>query len=329
MTTFILVHLGPNYREHIHDCLSQIRSFNPSSPIYFILPQIHVPKIATVGEKFKINLITCEELQDDPHIKYFHQHSRLNKSNRQGFWTYTTERFHWIKALMLRKSIEDVIHIEYDNLIFQNIDHYLDIFRSKYRYPSESIGALFDNDDRCIPSFMYFPTSKSIIRLIDHINGNLHHHPPKNDMILLADFWKISKLQNNGFIKSLPIIFPEYSQSFVTKTGKVPKDPSYYLQNFKYFGSIFDAAALGQYLGGVDPSLIGGDTRKFENESCIFFCKFLIFKWEKDSEGRDVPYVSVHNYDPDPDSDTQSKYYRINNLHMHSKNLKDLKYLQW
>ena len=79
--------------------------------------------------------------------------------------------------------------------------------------------------------------------------------------------------------------------------------------NFSSFLSIFDGAAIGQFLGGIDPKN-GVSKPGFINESCLFNPSLIKFTWEVDDCDRRVPYASYGN-----------SISRINNLHIHSKNL--------
>jgi hypothetical protein len=79
--------------------------------------------------------------------------------------------------------------------------------------------------------------------------------------------------------------------------------------NYQEFGSIFDAAAIGQFLGGIDPRN-GVSKPGFINESCLFNPGLMTFVWERDAYGRLVPYAIYG-----------STKARINNLHIHSKKL--------
>jgi hypothetical protein len=82
-------------------------------------------------------------------------------------------------------------------------------------------------------------------------------------------------------------------------------------KHFDQFGAIFDAAAIGQYLGGVDPRNAGGaDTAGFINETCIFDPSGYQYRWRTDSQGRRVPCAI-----------DEGREYRVNNLHIHSKDL--------
>ena len=131
---------------------------------------------------------------------------------------------------------------------------------------------------------IYIPNYKSFEFIINKYNLNI------NDMENLAKF-------NESIILPLPI-FPVINGNFV-KFNKL----------FFDFNMIFDAAAIGQYLGGVDPRNQSGDTRGFVNETCVIKYNKYKFEWIKINDLY-VPHIIINN-----------NKYKICNLHIHSKNL--------
>ena len=92
----------------------------------------------------------------------------------------------------------------------------------------------------------------------------------------------------------------------VCKIIKILSDSSGFKTKSKY---IFDGAAIGQYLGGVDKRNQDGDTRGFVNETCIVKYNNFEFFWiKKDNLYRPHIYINL-------------KYIPIINLHVHSKEL--------
>ena len=79
---------------------------------------------------------------------------------------------------------------------------------------------------------------------------------------------------------------------------------------FNKFNCIFDAAAIGQYLGGIDPRNQIGDTRGFINETCFIKYNNYTFFWIINENGLYQPHIFINN-----------NYIKIINLHIHSKNL--------
>jgi hypothetical protein len=79
-----------------------------------------------------------------------------------------------------------------------------------------------------------------------------------------------------------------------------------------YNNTIFDAAAIGVYLLGKDTFHTNGIIIKYlKNEASIIDCRNHTFEWKKDEKDRNKPYI----WDGE-------KWLLINNLHVHSKDLK-------
>ena len=87
-----------------------------------------------------------------------------------------------------------------------------------------------------------------------------------------------------------------------------PDEIRFVCKNSETFPFIFDAAAMGQYLGGVDPNNNPGDTRGFVNESCAIRYDLHQFEWEI-IDGIKKPFLVMKNGQRKP----------IFNLHIHCK----------
>jgi hypothetical protein len=94
-------------------------------------------------------------------------------------------------------------------------------------------------------------------------------------------------------------------------SGDYAADRYFYSTAFDMFRSIFDAAAIGQYLGGIDPrNTSDSSTIGFINESAVYDPRKLYLETGIDEKGRKCYYAR-----------SQMGLWRINNLHIHSKNL--------
>lgn len=285
----VLVHLGDNFFDYIIDCIDQIQKFN-DCPIYLIISNKHKDKFNDIN----INLLFTEELSPTAKHQIFEKTTRLDRnsigaSGNPGFWKFATERFFYIEDAMMQYNLENVFHLENDNLIYFNIKDYIDVFESEY-----NIGVVFDNDNRCIPGFMYIKNLENWSNFTQFIIDN---NGP-NDMELLPMF---NKKYNS--MKTLPIIPKDYT-NLHSRVGHVTNEPSKYYNNIDKFNSVFDGAAIGQYLFGTDPfkdSSIG-----FVNESSLFTVSDFEFHFIDH-----VPYLKYNGIG-----------YRINNIHVHSKRLK-------
>jgi hypothetical protein len=110
------------------------------------------------------------------------------------------------------------------------------------------------------------------------------------------DMKNLGKYFNSSFIEPLPII-------------SINENENYFNKNFKIFNNIFDAAAIGQYLGGVDKRNDINDTTGFINETCVIKYNNYKFHWKKINDLW-CPYIKIDN-----------DLIKIINLHIHSKSL--------
>ena len=272
----ILVSIG-NFQEYILDNIKQLLILEISN-IYIITNSVFFEKFEIY--KDKINLIAIETLNDS--YNFFNKTS-LDKSFRNGFWTLTSLRFFYIYSLMEKYNLTNCIHIENDVLLYYNISTLQNKFNGNYVYIP------FDTYKRNIASIMYIPNCNIFKNILDKYDFT------KNDMENFANI-KI----NTRLIQNMPI-FPV---NFVTS-----KEELFVSQNFNTFNFIFDAAAIGQFLGGVDPKNMPGDTTGFVNETCVIKYNKYNFIWEIEDNIK-KPYFIINDLK-----------IPIFNLHIHSKNL--------
>ena len=232
-------------------------------------------------KEFNINLIAVEELQDD----YNTYTQKLSNTFRNGFWELTSYRFKVLYSYMKKYNKQDVIHIENDVMIFKNMCTIN--FHNK-----DKILLTMDSQNRCIPGIMYIPNYLLLEQCLQNFQKGL------NDM----QNWANCYHNLTPIIDTLPIF------------NELTNTPVQYMitKNFKHYNAIFDAAAIGQYLGGIDPRNIPGkNTIGFINETCIIdYSKFNI-QWVIDENHLKVPVITINN-----------TTIPIVNLHIHSKNLK-------
>ena len=230
--------------------------------------------------KNKINLIDVESLND---CYNFFKKTKLDKHFRNGFWALTSLRFFYIYSLMEKHDLKDVIHLENDVLIYYNIN----ILEDKFN--KQKLFVPFDSFNRNIASIMYIPSSDIFKKILDNYDFT------KNDMEIFSIIKK-----NNNLIENLPI-FPYCFDNNL--------EVNFVCNNFNSFDFIFDAAAIGQYLGGVDPKNNSKNTVGFVNETCVIKYNNYEFIWKED-ENIKRQFLLINKIK-----------YTIFNLHIHSKNL--------
>lgn len=211
----------------------------------------------------------------------FNEHSRLDRDFRSGFWHSASKRLFLLYHYLQKHNLESVIHLENDVLLYARLPE----------IDPTKIYLTMDAPDRCIPGILYIPNHQSLHPLIEEYDYTA------NDMTNMARFYH----RHRALCQTFPIIPPSSHNT----------TPSCYSENFKSFNGIFDAAAIGQYLGGVDPRNLPGDTRGFVNETCVVKYNAYTFSWFRKNDVV-IPYIVF-----------EGKHIPIYCLHIHSKRLDD------
>lgn len=297
--SILYVHLGNEVPRYLYDSIKQTRAFNPNGRLFVVCYEKNIEAVKVALDSSNVCCVASQELPIS------HDHALFLKRTRySGFWRFASERFFYIEQVIKKYNLTDIFHLESDNLLYVNLEDCLSLFRTQY----PGIGATFDNDSRCIAGFMYIKDILSISKLNEFFASVTENN--YNDMQIIALFRK----KHPTLINHLPIVPDIYKDFYPLKNlqGAETNFADQYSNNFKSFNSIFDAAAIGQYLGGIDSIHKKQDTIGFINESCLFSPANFSYEWKLDDCGRKIPFIKIDN-----------KIYRINNLHIHSKNLKN------
>jgi hypothetical protein len=303
--TLLFIHLGPDLPPWLLPTLHQARIFN-SCPVLLVAEREALERVA-LPDALQVTQVPLQDLGISIKQHQFREISPLDRDFRAGFWTYTSERFFVVESVMVKFALEHVVHMENDVLLYCSLDELVPRLSRLYR----GAAATFDNDVRCVPGIVYFPHRRAAGALTDFLIAALRQvaaHPEMrgiNDMALLGAF----RAQGREAIDHLPIVPPDYPGTLRSAVGHAVADPACYWRNFETLEMVFDAAALGQFLGGVDPRNTSGVTTGFVNESCVFDPRMLRPHFVRNAQGRRVPVV-----------ETRSGLHAIANLHIHSKN---------
>tara|TARA_Y100000385_G_scaffold25941_1_gene24738 strand:- start:1 stop:861 length:861 start_codon:yes stop_codon:yes gene_type:complete len=222
-----------------------------------------------------IKIIDCDDINVD-----FDNKCKLKKGFRKGFWINTSKRLFLLYEYIKINNLKNVIHLENDVLLYTKMNYSF----------KEKIYITMDSKSRCIPGIIYIPKYELLTNLIENWKFN------KNDMTNMCNFY----LNNRDIVNTFPIIDNSIEKCM-------------YNENFNEFKSIFDGAAIGQYIGGVDPRNKRGDTTGFVNETCEIKYDKYTFKWLK-KENDYFPYIDING-----------KLIPINNLHIHCKQLENFR----
>lgn len=267
----VYVHIGQAFPEYLLDSIYQTLLVCRSSPIYVLVDTSivtdlseRVRSLATPSAFVHVVGTRCQSArafancikQKFPSIAQF----------RDEFWIATTARFFVINEFMRTHCVQNVVHIESDNMLYTDVN--------SLEFNETKLNVVKDSPARVVPSIMYIPNADCISGLCDFIMdraGSLDHFV--NDMGSIANYGVFHELA----------LFPG---------GSV----------------MYDGAAIGQYLGGVDPRN-GARPRRFVNETCVMKCDHYKFTTVNTNVGS--KYVCVG----------AGRVTDIVNLHIHCKEL--------
>jgi len=284
-----LIHIGDKVPVWFFDCCEQVRRFFPG-PIDVIIPDSCTTLNAI--QRIGLNPIPVESLMTHEIYRTFKNNCYL-----EGFWNVTMGRLYLLEIYMRERRYKDIIHIENDVLIYQNPGNMLNEFK---KLAGSKILLTPVGDQYATAAYAYIPHYAAISKinlLMTHLMqkgkdalSRIIGTPDINEMMLLAHIWK----KHTNVIKYLPIA-PSGNGS----------------RNLQLFNSVFDGASIGQFLGGThgEPGVSWTGSHHWAGddlESGKYKISFVEHK------GLQVPYIT---YGP--------KVYRINNLHIHSKRLKE------
>lgn len=300
--SIVFIHVGNEIPTYAETALKQARLFNPEARIILLSSEQGLRRFSSLKDSAKIELCSYERLPKSS----IHQKYDKRCTTTSPFWRYTSERFLYLWDLMSAYSLDRVFHLENDNMLYADLSLLLPIFQEQY----PGIGATFDNEERCIPGFVWIANRKAMENLAAYFAKKAHLG--LNDMQVIGSYRNEHSTKE---IDNLPIIMPEYGQThrLISPHHHLTHRPQAYSNRSQTFHAIFDAAAIGQFLGGIDP-IHPNNQPGFINESCLFNPSLLEYRWILDEQGRSVPHALF-----------QGQAYKIINLHIHCKRLEAFK----
>lgn len=276
---------------YLHENLLALSKVSPDIKIYFLAESIKKNNFREIVLSAKLDhrnilFIETESIEESRETINFKKNTNLDNQFRGGFWLNSTIRFFLINDFLSQTKFEHALHIENDYILYFDPLKKIEIFKkfNEVTFPLDRI--------RAIPGIVWFPNSIASKKLVTYISENSQYDDMKN----LGDYCNIKKLD------ALPTIPDAYVKNYSLSHQR-------YSKNANYFSGIFDAAAIGQYIGGIhwmnDPS----DTIFFQNESSDLDLRKCKFQWNvKDG----IRYPTM-NY--------QGEETVVLGLHAHSKDI--------
>jgi len=292
--SIILVHSGQSsLPDYLFDNLKILLFLNPNVKIYLIADLINYDNFVSKSMFLNDNQNSIEFISDisfseSLETKEFKSKSSLNQSFRDGFWFHTSLRFFLINDFITSKSLNNVLHIENDYILYKDPQVIINACASlsDFMVPLDNY--------RAIPGIVWikdFHISSKLVKFL-LVNSSI------DDMTNLGNF-----TINNDFACSFPTISPNFAKEHNLNVDK-------YSVNFDSFEGIFDAAAIGQYLDGVHWLNDISDTKFFQNESSPIIMKSNYITWNI-FENKKLPFFN-----------DGSEIIPILGLHIHSKNIR-------
>jgi len=283
----VFIHIGdapPDYAKH---AVLQARRWNPDAPIFFLSSTI--PASYGAGEQW----ISIHDIPKTRAHARFLEKSRLDATWRGGFWRSTTERLFILEDWMLHHGIKECIHTENDIMLYTEFNKLLPVLRK-----GKGLSTTFQGQG----------VNRDQVRLCFAVLYVARLEVLSNFLLFLSNPSSIDEMQRGGDYWEM---MPEDCSLLPTApTGVTLKYETYrsWYENPE-FPVIFDAAAYGQYLGGIDPRN-GPEGPGFVNLDTDFRADQFKYKWRTDSSGRRYPVI-----------EKDGKDWPLANLHIHSKRL--------
>ena len=298
-SAIIQIHTGINpIPSYVSACIEQMRLQDSQIPIYFVCSKekdiTSISKYCTII--YEEDLVVSKE-----HLEFL---KKCSKQNMTNFFQVTIERFFLLYDVMITIGLENILHLENDNVIYANATELISNLKKKYT----KIATPRASKEMCCASLMFVPSQEALVDFLHYINQD-SDDIYFNDMALLPAHIDV----NRG--ATLPTLTKNYIERNGLKringekAGKDEKETDYYnhLQDLK---GIFDCACIGQYIGGCDRKYHPDKKAGFLNQESYLDPRKISIQWEKDDDGLIRPYI----YEA-------GEKYIVYNLHIHSKEL--------
>jgi hypothetical protein len=306
------VHLGRSVPNFTYAAMKQAKLFC-ALPVYLIaerraLQRFHLPA--------GTNAIAAETLPlGTPHAA-FRRNAGI-KAHDRDLWITSIDRFFYLRAAMKAMDLENALHLETDVMLYRDAAELSSVLSRLY----QGLAMPFMDNSRVIPSIVFMRGINALSAVCDFLAATTQGRPGpgSSEMLLLR---RAHAALGHRVLDALPILPENYGKPLLTRQGESALDAQLYSRHAREIGALFDAAAIGQYLGGTDQRRRGrqwlffkrpippGYGPGFLNESSFVDPAATKVTWSSDSSGRAVPTIHI-----------DGQALPLANLHVHSKNL--------
>jgi len=285
-----MFHSGKEFPIFLEYCFKQFRRFNPIMTVYFLTDTEHLEN--PVFTKYEVIVKDKDKYYTDN----INQFNVLFGRGEKDFWTITSTRLFYIANFIKAEGLRDIFHFENDVLIFMDLSLWHKCFQRLYKHLAITIGG----EDKAMTGFMFISLGNALKDMTDFFIYLLKTYSIEElkkqyvmDMLNEMTLMRIYGKEHPDRLIPLPILpFGEWSREY------------------SVFHSIFDPASWGQFVGGTtngvpgakpEDHYIGQLLRKHPEYNVI---------WKEDDKKYQIPYFKCNGQEV-----------KINNLHIHSKNL--------
>lgn len=244
----VLIHLGSYPPEYFWCNLSNLLENHKNIGIDLIF------STEIKHEIFVNRRIRVFSYKASPDVTEVLENQNIDSKFRDGFWRFSTERLFALVQHANENPHYSYLHVESDVLILPGFP--FEEFRSFGRLS----WSRYDSD-RDLASLVFIPNSKESQWLLRSMHTIISESSGLNDMLLLNRIAmrnpnRIGLLPTSPNPKSM-LLCEEYTNN---ESEKIATS-----KNFHIFEGIFDSAALGIWLTGMDPRNYFGVRRRFSS----------------------------------------------------------------
>ena len=284
----VMFHTGTELPTFLGCNFRQFRLFNPEVNVYFLTDKRYLNN--EVFKKYSILPVDKDMYYSDK-IKEFESYYNYGKDN---FWTVTATRLIYIENFLADMNLTNVYHFENDVLIYYNLADHDKTFRSLYNDMAITVGG----EIVAMTGFMFIKHSGALADMTKYFIDMLRRFGIKG----ITDRYRIPMVNEMFFMRQYGIDFPDQLRNLpIMPFGE-------YSENFNEFNSLFDPASYGQFVGGTQSEGPGAKPQDHYIGRWLTVNPQYGIAWKEQSDLK-MPYL---NYGND---------IKINNLHIHSKNL--------
>lgn len=309
----IFVQLG-ELKPYMTRFICQAATMNPYCETVLITDQtsIRSAEFALVSLTDLVGSAELAELTSRVHAAGF------DPAFRDGYWVKIFMRFLAIERyLEVNSAHSPVMHFECDVVSFITPQLLSDVLKFASKQPTKVYSPFIDDGTVC-PAILIGRNSEYVIEVCKYVVSHLGENIGESDMALLH------RAHTEGYLEPLPTLTSKSCLTIGYKEILPLNETIVESQQWKEAGVIFDAAAIGQYLFGIDPKVNRGITRPGYLELRgtldvgtwsnwrILQCSDNVFRIGFDSE--DGVYVAAILHDHAkiyvPDVEPNSKFWR-------------------